>query len=49
VAARVALLSRGRAEEPGGALQALLEGWFGRAALWVVAAGLLSFVVYPLA
>ena len=49
IAARVALRSRGRAEGPAGALQELLEGWHGRAALWVVAAGLLSFVVYRLA
>jgi len=49
IAARVALLARGRAEGPAGALQELLEGWHGRAALWMVAAGLLSFVVYRLA
>ncbi len=49
IAARVALLARGRAEGPVGALQELLEGWHGRAALWVVAAGLLSFVGYRLA
>ena len=49
IAARVALLERGRAKGPAGALQELLEGWHGRAALWVVAAGLLSFVVYRLA
>ena len=49
IAARVALLSRGRAEGPAGALKELLEGWHGRASLWVVAAGLLSFVVYRLA
>ena len=49
IAARVALLSRGRAEGPAGALHALLEGWLGRAALWVVAAGLLSFVGFRLA
>src|SRR5512143_2839054 len=49
IAARVALLERGRAKGPAGALQELLEGWHGRAALWVVAAGLLSLVVYRLA
>jgi len=49
IAARVALLARGLPEGPAGALQELLEGWHGRAALWVVAAGLLSFVVYRLA
>ena len=49
IAARVALLERGRAKGPAGALQELLEGWHGRAALWIVAAGLLSFVVYRLA
>ena len=49
IAARVALLARGRAEGPVGALQELLGGWHGRAALWVVAAGLLSFVGYRLA
>jgi hypothetical protein len=48
IAARVALLSRGRAEGPAGALRELLEGWNGRAALWVVAAGLLSLVAYRL-
>jgi hypothetical protein len=48
IAARVALLSRGRPEGPAGALQELLEGWNGRAALCVVAAGLISFVVYRL-
>ena len=49
IAARVALLARGRAEGPAGAFRELLEGWHGRAALWVVATGLLAFVVYRLA
>ncbi len=49
IAARVAILARGRAEGPAGALHELLEGWHGRVALWVVAAGLLSFVAYRLA
>lgn len=49
IAARVALLARGHAQGPAGALQELLEGWHGRAALWVVAAGLFSLVVYRLA
>jgi hypothetical protein len=49
IAARVAVLSRGRAEGPAGALRELLAGRGGRAALWVVAAGLASFVVYRLA
>jgi hypothetical protein len=49
IAARVAVLSRGRAEGPAGALRELLQSWGGRAALWVVAAGLVSFVVYRLA
>ena len=49
IAARVALLSRGHAKGPAGALQELLEGWNGRAALSVVAAGLLSLVVFRLA
>jgi hypothetical protein len=49
IAARVALLARGHAEGPGGALQELLGGWHGRAALQVVAAGLVSLVVYRLA
>jgi len=49
IAARVVLLSRGRAEGPAGALLEILEAWQGRAALGIVAAGLLSFVVYRLA
>jgi Domain of Unknown Function (DUF1206) len=49
IAARVALLTRGRAKGPAGALQELLEGWHARAALWVLTTGLLSFVVYRLA
>jgi len=50
-AGRIILFGRkgGHAEGAAGALQALLEGWHGRAALWIVAAGLLSLVVYRLA
>lgn len=46
LAARVAFLSRGRATGPSGALQKILQGWNGRFALGVVAAGLFSFVFY---
>src|SRR5512140_300034 len=46
IAARVALLARGHPKGPSGALKELLEVWNGRAALWVVAAGLLSLVLY---
>src|SRR5512143_2860100 len=49
IAARVALLARGRAQGPAGALREILEGWHGRVALCVVSAGLLSFVVYRVA
>ena len=49
IAARVAILARGRAKGPAGALRELLEGWHGRVALCVVAAGLISFVVYRVA
>ena len=49
IAARVAVLSRGHAEGPGGALREILGSWHGRAALWVVVAGLASFVAYRLA
>ena len=46
LAARVAILQRGRALGPSGALAKILEGWNGRLALWIVAAGLCAFVLF---
>jgi hypothetical protein len=46
VAARVALLQRGRATGPAEALARTLTGWNGRLVLGVVAAGLFSFVLF---
>jgi len=46
LAARVAILQRGRTLGLAGALAKILEGWNGRLALWVVAAGLLAFVLF---
>ena len=46
LAARVAILQRGRTLGPAGALAKILEGWNGRLALWIVAAGLLAFVFF---
>jgi hypothetical protein len=48
VAARVAVLQRGRTAGPGGALRRILELEHGRAALATVAAGLFAFVVFRL-
>ena len=46
LAARVAILQRGRALGPAGALEKILAGWNGRLALWTVAAGLLAFALF---
>lgn len=46
VAARVAILQRGRATGPGGALAKVLTGPGGRLVLWVVVAGLFAFVLF---
>jgi hypothetical protein len=46
LAARVAILQRGRTLGPAGALARILEGWNGRLALWIVAAGLFAFVLF---
>jgi hypothetical protein len=46
VAARVAILQRGRATGPGGALAKVLTGPGGRLLLWVVVAGLFAFVLF---
>jgi hypothetical protein len=46
IAARVAILQRGRATGPGGALTKILTGPGGRLVLWVVAAGLFAFVLF---
>jgi hypothetical protein len=46
LAARVAILQRGRTLGPAGALAKILAGWGGRLALWIVAAGLLAFVLF---
>lgn len=46
IAARVALLQRGRANGPADALARTLTGWSGRLALGVVAAGLFAFVLF---
>ena len=48
IAARAALLSRGRAMGPGGALRAILGGPRGRLLVGIVAAGLLAFAVFRL-
>ena len=45
LAARVAILQRGRTLGPAGALAKILAGWNGRLALWIVAAGLLALVL----
>jgi hypothetical protein len=46
LAARVAILQRGRATGPGGALERVLTGTGGRLVLGVVVAGLLAFVLF---
>ncbi|HEX5855287.1 MAG TPA: DUF1206 domain-containing protein [Thermoanaerobaculia bacterium] len=46
LAGRVAILQRGRTLGPADALAAILAGWNGRLALWIVAAGLLAFVLF---
>lgn len=46
LAARVAILQRGRTLGPADALARILEGWNGRLALWIVAAGLFAFVLF---
>lgn len=46
LAARVAILQRGRTLGPAGALAKILERWNGRLALWIVAAGLFAFVLF---
>lgn len=46
IAARVAILQRGRAMGPGGALAKILTGPGGRLVLWVVVAGLFAFVLF---
>jgi hypothetical protein len=46
VAARVAILQRGRATGPAGALARVLTGPGGRLVLWVVVAGLFAFVLF---
>jgi hypothetical protein len=46
LAARVAIVQRGHALGPAGALAKILAGWNGRLALWIVAAGLLAFVLF---
>jgi hypothetical protein len=48
VAARVALLNRGRTTGPGGALRRIFELGHGQAALIAVGAGLLSFALFRL-
>ena len=42
----MAILQRGRTLGPAGALAKILEGWNGRLALWIVAAGLFAFVLF---
>ncbi len=46
IAARAAILQRGRATGPGGALAKVLTGSGGRLVLWVVVAGLFAFVLF---
>ncbi|MBK9062033.1 MAG: DUF1206 domain-containing protein [Acidobacteria bacterium] len=46
IAARVAILQRGRATGPAGALAKILTGPGGRLVLWLVAAGLFAFVLF---
>jgi hypothetical protein len=46
IAARVAVLQRGRTPGPAGALARVLTGSGGRLILWVVVAGLLAFVLF---
>lgn len=46
IAARVAILQRGRANGPADALARTLTGWSGRLALVVVAVGLFAFVLF---
>ncbi len=46
IAARVAILQRGRATGPAGALAKILTGPGGRLVLWVVVAGLFAFVLF---
>ncbi|MFI5120581.1 MAG: DUF1206 domain-containing protein [Thermoanaerobaculia bacterium] len=46
LAARVAIVQRGRTLGPAGALAKILAGWNGRLALWIVAAGLFAFVLF---
>lgn len=49
IAARVAILQRGRATGPGGALAKILTGPGGRLVLWIVVAGLFAFVLFRVA
>jgi len=46
IAARVAILQRGRATGPAGALARILTGSGGRLLLWIVVAGLFAFVIF---
>lgn len=46
LAARVAILQRGRTLGPAEALAKILSSWHGRITLWIVAAGLLAFVLF---
>ena len=46
IAARVAILQRGRATGPAGALARILTGTGGRLVLWIVVAGLFAFVLF---
>jgi hypothetical protein len=46
IAARVAILQRGRATGPAGALARILTGSGGRLLLWIVVAGLFAFVLF---
>lgn len=46
LAARVAVLQRGRTLGPADALVTILAAWHGRAALWILAAGLVAFVLF---
>ncbi len=49
IAARVAILQRGRATGPAGALARILTGSGGRLLLWIVVAGLFAFVLFRVA
>jgi hypothetical protein len=46
LAARVAIVQRGRTLGPAGALAKILAAWNGRLALWIVAVGLFAFVLF---